>query len=155
MSAARYRAIALVHPDFDAAAGPPGFSLTPDGRLATVTEDASVRQAVLLLLSTRPGERVNRPNYGCHLFRLAFAPADDTTAGLAIHYVASALQRWEPRVSVLSLDAARAPEDPALLEVRLRYRVKATQNEDDMAVVVPVAGAGPGTADRATERSPA
>ena len=32
----------------------------------------------------RPGERVNRPRYGCHLFRLAFAPADDTTAGLAI-----------------------------------------------------------------------
>ncbi|WP_051973393.1 GPW/gp25 family protein [Cryobacterium sp. MLB-32] len=155
MTAPRYRAIALVHPDFDASAGAPGFTLTPDGRLATVTEDASVRQAVLLLLSTRPGERVNRPHYGCHLFRLAFAPADDTTAGLAIHYVASALQRWEPRVSVLSLDAARAPEEPALLEVRLRYRVKATQHEDEMAVAVPVSGAGPVAASRTTERGPA
>ena len=143
MNTPRNRAIALVHPDFDASAGSPGFGLTPDGRLATVTEDASVRQAVLLLLSTRPGERVNRPNYGCHLFRLAFAPADDTTAGLAIHYVGRALQRWEPRVSVLSLDAARSRDDPALLEVLLRYRVKATQHEDEMTVAVPVSGTGP------------
>ncbi|MDH6236124.1 GPW/gp25 family protein [Cryobacterium sp. CG_9.6] len=140
MSAPRYRAIALMHPDFDASAGPAGFRLTSDGRLATVTADASVRQAVLLLLSTRPGERVNRPTYGCHLFRLAFAPADDTTAGLAIHYVASALQRWEKRIDVLSLDAARSADAPELLEVRLRYRVRATQNDDEVAVVVPLAG---------------
>ena len=39
-----------------------------------------------------------RPGYGCHLFRLAFAPNDDTTAGLAIHYVRQALERWEPRI---------------------------------------------------------
>lgn len=138
MNAPRYRAIAMRHPDFDAAAGTPGLQLTPDGRLAMVTDAAAVRQAVVLLLSTRPGERVNRPDYGCHLFRLAFAPADDTTAGLAIHYVARAIEQWEDRIAVVSLDAAPAPEDPALLEVRLRYRLGAAHEEDEIVVAVPV-----------------
>ena len=96
----------------------------------------------MLLLSTRPGERVNRPDYGCHLFRLAFAPADDTTAGLAIHYVARAVERWEPRVAIVSIDAERAVDDASLLEVRMRYRVRATQYDDDVSIVVPVENRG-------------
>ncbi|MCA4135435.1 GPW/gp25 family protein [Arthrobacter sp. M4] len=142
MSAPRYRSVAFIHPDFDASAGLPGLRVTPAGRLAEVTDAASVRQALLLLLSTRPGERVNRPNYGCHLFRLAFAPADDTTAGLAIHYVARAVEQWEPRITVLALDAFRPEDDPSLLEVRLRYRVKTTQREDQLAITLPVASGG-------------
>ncbi|UZX04930.1 GPW/gp25 family protein [Arthrobacter sp. CDRTa11] len=142
MSAPRYRSIAFIHPDFDAGAGVPGLRLTPAGRLGVVTDAASVRQALLLLLSTRPGERINRPTYGCHLFRLVFAPADDTTAGLAIHYVARAVEQWEPRINVLSLDAGRSPETPELLEVRLRYRVRTTQLEDEIAIAVPVASGG-------------
>jgi phage baseplate assembly protein W len=138
MTASRYRAVAFVHPDFDALSGAPGLRLSARGALATVSDADSVRQAVLLLLSTRPGERVNRPDYGCHLFRLAFAPADDTTAGLAIHYVARAIATWERRITVLSLDAARAADEPALLEVRLRYRVRTTRAEDELAVTVPV-----------------
>ncbi|MFI7742508.1 GPW/gp25 family protein [Kocuria rhizosphaericola] len=138
MNAPRYRAVAFRHPDFDVGGGPPGLQLGPDGRLAMVTDTAAVRQAVVLLLSTRPGERVNRPDYGCHLFRLAFAPADDTTAGLAIHYVARAIERWEDRIAVVSLDAAPSAEEPAVLEVSLRYRLRATHDEDEIVVAVPV-----------------
>ncbi|SDW70439.1 hypothetical protein SAMN04487912_104151 [Arthrobacter sp. cf158] len=142
MSTPRYKSVAFIHPDFDSSAGVPGLRITPAGRLATVTDAASVRQALLLLLSTRPGERVNRPTYGCHLFRLAFAPADDTTAGLAIHYVARAVEQWERRITVLSLDASRSPEDPEVLEVRLRYRVRTTQLEDEIAIALPVESGG-------------
>jgi phage baseplate assembly protein W len=142
MSAPRYRAIYFAHPDLDVVTGPPGLRLTAAGRLATVTDAASIRQALLLLLSTRPGERVNRPSYGCHLFRLAFAPADDTSAGLAIHYVARAVERFEKRVVILSLDAGRAEQEPAILEVRMRYRIKATQQTDDITVAVPADSSG-------------
>ncbi len=142
MSAPRYKSVAFIHPDFDASAGMPGLRLTPSGSLATVTDAASVRQALLLLLSTRPGERVNRPTYGCHLFRLVFAPADDTTAGLAIHYVARAVEQWERRITVLSLDASRSPDEPEVLEVRLKYRVRTTQLEDEITIALPVESGG-------------
>jgi hypothetical protein len=95
-----------------------------------VDDSDSVRQAILLLLSTIPGERVMRPDYGCQLHRLVFSPNDETTAGLAIHYVRQALDRWEPRIDVLRLDAERNTEDPEQLIISLEYRVRATQQTD-------------------------
>ena len=83
-----------------------------------VEDDASIRQSLLLLLSTSPGERVMRPDYGCSLRRLVFAPNDDTTAGLAIHYVRQAVERWEPRVEIL----ASMPVATRSIPERLRHR---------------------------------
>lgn len=99
-----------------------GLVLSMRGGVELVADSDAVRQAILLLISTRPGERVMRPEYGCQLFRLAFAPNDDTTAGLAIHYVRIALDRWEPRIVVLKLDATRNPEHQSRLDIDLQYR---------------------------------
>ncbi len=137
MTAPRYRAVAFVIPGFDDAEAP-GLRLDARGRLARVDDAASIRQALLLLLSTRPGERVNRPGYGCHLWRLAFEGADDTTAGLAIHYVTQAVETWEKRVEVLDVVAGVPDDDPSLLEVRMTYRVQSTRTSDSVAVAVPI-----------------
>jgi len=94
--------------------------------VAMVSGDDSVRQALLLLLSTIPGERVMRPTYGSELHRLVFAPNDQTTAGLAIHYVRRAVSRWEPRVDIVDVDAGPHPDLPDQLVIRLDYRVRAT-----------------------------
>ncbi|HWU86812.1 MAG TPA: GPW/gp25 family protein, partial [Kofleriaceae bacterium] len=80
--------------------------------------------ALLMLLSTRPGERVLRPEYGCDLHRLVFEPNDETTAGVAIYHVRRAIERWEPRVEILDLDGGPDPEDPGRLEIVLEYRVR-------------------------------
>jgi phage baseplate assembly protein W len=96
------------------------------GRVALVTGAAAIRQALLLLLATMPGERVMRPEYGCEIHRLVFAPADDTTAGLAMHYVRQAVERWEPRVELQRVDALFHPDDPTRLDLILDYRVRTT-----------------------------
>ncbi len=137
MTAPRYRAAAFTIPGFDDAAQA-GLRLDGRGRLDTVSDAASIRQALLLLLSTRPGERVNRPGYGCHLWRLAFEGADNTTAGLAIHYVTQAVETWEKRVKVLDVTAGVPEDDPSLLEVRMTYRIQSTLATDHVAVAVPV-----------------
>jgi hypothetical protein len=122
------RAWRFAHPNLDP--GQPGLSTAHTGGIALADESESVRQAILLLLSTIPGERVMRSQYGCDLFRLVFSPNDDTTAGLAIHYVRQALDRWEPRIETTSLNAGRAASDPALLEIRVEYRIRRTAHED-------------------------
>jgi phage baseplate assembly protein W len=106
---------------------PAGPVLTTTGALSTVDGDEAVRQALTLLLSTSPGERLMRPQYGCHLRRLAFAANDDTTAGLAVHYVRQAIERWEPRVEIVALDAT---VDEERLVIRLRYQVRASLTRD-------------------------
>lgn len=141
MSGPRERAFRFVHPDLDAGEGVAGLRLSTTGGVDMVEGDASIRQAVLLLLSTLPGERVMRPGYGCELHRLVFQPNDDTTAGFAIHYVGSALKTWEPRVELLSVDANRNPEEPSRLDVTLEYRVRASQQRDRLTVPLFLAGA--------------
>jgi Bacteriophage baseplate protein W len=118
----------FIHPDL---AAPPGSGLHADaaGGIEMVTGDRSIYQAVLLLISTRPGERVMRPGYGCDISPFLFAPNDDTTAGLAIHFVRQAVERWEPRVDVLGVDAVRDELDPEVLRITLSYRVRATLAE--------------------------
>lgn len=126
MADRRYRAWRFVHPDFDLEEANVGLCLSNTGSIRMVDEQASVRQAILLLLTTIPGERVMRPGYGCNLHRLVFSPNDDTTHGLAIHYVRQALQRWEPRIEITSLDACRNDADPGRMDIHLEYRLKKT-----------------------------
>ena len=158
INAARYRAWRFVHPDIVAEEGAlsGGLQVTPRGRIDMVQDDASIRQSLLLLLSTSPGERVMRPEYGCYLRRLVFAPNDETTAGLAIHYVRQAVGRWEPRVEIIGVDAGRAdvlgrgvdPDKdgpkggpkPEQLLILLDYRVRATRRVEAIAYSLDLTG---------------
>lgn len=115
-----------------------GFAVTPTGRIDTVCDDLALRQSLLLLLSTAPGERVMRPAYGCPLDRFVFAPNDDTTAGLVMHEVQVAIARCEPRVEVLKVDAGVDPLDDTRLAIALTYRVRATAAIDTLTVPVPL-----------------
>ncbi|MFY1623023.1 GPW/gp25 family protein [Micromonospora sp. WMMD723] len=129
------RALRFVGAGFDAGrAG--GLALTATGGLAVTDGDETVRQALYLLLSTTPGERLMRPGYGSRLHRLVFAPNDDTTAGLAIHYVRQAIRRWEPRIEVIDVDAGPDPGDPWRLVIRLDYRVRASLSPGQLVLSV-------------------
>lgn len=117
-----------------------GLSFSPTGGLQMVEERESVRQAVLLLLSTRTGERVMRPDYGCDLHKLVFSPNDDTTAGLAMHYVRQAIERWEPRIVIERIDAGRDEAYPERLNVLLEYRLSSSQTRDSLIFSVNLTG---------------
>jgi phage baseplate assembly protein W len=136
-------------------ARPEGVALTPAGRVALVSGDDAIRQSIILLLTTMPGERVMRPDYGCPLHRLLFAPNDATTAGLAIHYVRQSLVRFEPRIDIVSLDAqaagasaggatsaddARALDEASKLIVSLVYRVRSTNRQASLDLEVGLYG---------------
>jgi phage baseplate assembly protein W len=145
-------------PPYDAKPEDPvGLMIDPAGGIDTVADDDAIRQSLMLLISTRPGERVMRPEYGCDLSRLVFSPNDDTTAGLAIHFVRQAVERWEPRVEVLRVDAGRVdasrdleeatrldaeeatqrdPNEATRIELVLKYRVRATLRTDSVVVGV-------------------
>ncbi len=118
----------------------PGLNVSPTGGIEMVEEKESVRQAIFLLISTIPGERVMRPEYGCDLYKLIFAPNDQTTSGLAIHYVKQAVERWEKRVEILFLDAFANREDEEKLNIVMEYRLRATQTIDQLNFSLHLAG---------------
>lgn len=137
-----FRAWHFLYPGLDAPDDGAGLRFAATGGIDMVQYNESIRQALLLLLSTRPGERVMRPDYGCDIHRLIFSPNDDTTAGLAIYYVQKAIDRWEPRVDVLQLDAGRDPYAPERLTVMLQYRVRVTRHTELLSFSINLAEGG-------------
>jgi phage baseplate assembly protein W len=140
MKKSRYRAWKFIHPDLDAQDEFAGLSIAATGGIEMVEEKDSVRQAIFLLLSTIPGERVMRPDYGCDLYKLIFAPNDQTTAGLAIHYVKQAIERWEKRVEILYLDAYNDRQNQEKLNIVMEYRLRAMQTIDQLNFSLHLAG---------------
>jgi phage baseplate assembly protein W len=84
---------------------------------------AHIEQLVLQVLMTAPGERINRPDFGCGIKRLVFAPGGDVAATLAQTTIYQALTKWLPAAITVSEVSAQA--DDAVLRIRVGYVVKA------------------------------
>lgn len=107
------------------------YPLRIDGRggIALASEDQAIERAMKIILSTAKGERRMRPNFGCAIHDLVFAPNDATTAGLIRYHVIEALGWWEPRITVVDVEVDTDPDEPARLLVIIRYIVKSTNDE--------------------------
>ena len=101
------------------------IGLDSGGDVAMAAHEEDVRQAILLILGTNPGERVMRPDFGAGLGALVFAPINTTTMALAKHRVEEALITWEPRIDQLTVQVTADPDNGRLL-IEASYRVRLT-----------------------------
>src|SRR6266540_2822204 len=76
------------------------LSIDATGRVALVTREREIEQAVRLILSTSPGERPMRPEFGCGIGEYVFGPANASTAAMIAYDVRRSLESWEPRIDV-------------------------------------------------------
>src|SRR5205085_2613270 len=107
------------------------FPLAVDARggIALVADSDEIEQAILLILKTPKGQRLMRPEFGCQIHDLIFAPVNASTMASAEHYVREALGWWEPRIKVIEVRAAPNLQEPACLELTVIYQIKATHDE--------------------------
>ena len=105
------------------------LQVNPRGELALASGERDIEQAIYIVLSTMPGERVMRPEFGCRVHELVFAPHNAATEGLAALYVKQALDRWEPRIDVMAVDIETDPLHDGALLINVKYRVRDTHNE--------------------------
>lgn len=98
------------------------------GRIALARQERDIEEAIRIILLTPKGQRVMRPEFGCQIHDLIFAPNDATTAGLATYYVEQALGMWEPRIRVQEVNARPDRDDPGRLLIDVDYEVKATHD---------------------------
>ncbi len=92
------------------------------GRTALAGDETYLRGLVEAVLFTRPGERVNRPDYGSGIDRLVFAPAGDQVVHTTKALVQGALQRWLGdllRVEDVGVEADEAPLRFTVIYARL------------------------------------
>ncbi|MDF3303093.1 GPW/gp25 family protein [Streptomyces tropicalis] len=99
----------------------------PTGGIALVSGEREIEEAVRLILSTAPGERPMRPDFGCAIHDLVFAPVNEQTAGRIQHEVYVSLDRWEPRIEVTDVEVT-AGGDRSVLHIDVRYAIRGTNN---------------------------
>lgn len=95
------------------------YDIDPRGRSAEVDDDTHVRQMIEQVLLTSPGERVNRPDFGCGLLQLVFAPNADTLAAALQVTVQGSLQQWLG--ALLVVESVEIACTDARLDVEVRY----------------------------------
>ena len=103
--------------------------LDATGSIALVSHDREIEESIRLILGTAPGERPMRPEFGCRIHDLIFAPNDATTMGLARYYVEDALGMWEPRIQVKDVRVRPDAENNGRLLIHIRYEVNVTHDE--------------------------
>jgi phage baseplate assembly protein W len=111
------------------------LQVNPQGGIALASGERDVEQAIRIILSTAPGERVMRPEFGCRIHELVFAPHDAATESLIVYYVEEALAQWEPRIDVQEVDVSADPGRDGSLLIEIKYRVKDTH--DERSIVYP------------------
>ena len=98
------------------------------GRIAMARDEQDIEQSIRMILLTPKGQRTMRPDFGCSVHELIFAPNNGTIAGLAAYYVEEALNMWEPRIQVTDVNAHPDSGDPSRLFIEIQYEVKATHD---------------------------
>ena len=102
-------------------------AINRNGSVRLVTGTEEVDAAIRMILSTVPGERVMRPDFGCSMWEQLFAPLTATTLGLIEQAVREALERWEPRIELESVDAV-GEQSTGTVHITVAYRVKSTND---------------------------
>jgi Bacteriophage baseplate protein W len=95
------------------------------GRTAETDADDHVRDLIEQVLFTAPGERVNRPTFGCGLLQLVFAPNSAELAAATQFLVQGALQQWLG--DLILVEAVEVESVDASLKVSVQYVVRRTQ----------------------------
>jgi hypothetical protein len=99
---------------------------TPASGFALVTGDREIIEAIQLILSTAPGERPMRPEFGCGVHDFVFDSIDASTVGRMELAIRDALDRWEPRVFVETVEFNLDYVGEGRLIIDIGYRVRAT-----------------------------
>lgn len=94
------------------------------GRTRLRDDAGHVRDMLELVLFTSPGERVNRPDFGCGLAQLVFAGNSPELAMSVELTVRAAVQRWLS--DVLTLESLAVSSEDSTLSIDLTYRLRAT-----------------------------
>jgi len=106
---------------------PIGWPLLPrvvDGGLHYPGFEESIRQSIKIILLTRQGEQLMRPNFGAGLNQFLHEPNTLITRRRIRDAVQTSLIRWEPRVVLQRVDVWEVEQQPESLRVEIVYQIK-------------------------------
>ena len=116
------------------------LQVNPRGEIALAGGEQDIEQAIGIILETKPGERVMRPEFGCRAHELLFEPRDVVLQTLMQRYVQQALEMWEPRILLQSVNVFFDSGADGSVFVEINFIIK--ESHDERSIVYPFFLAG-------------
>jgi len=110
---------------------PPNFDLSTKSML-TSSNEQDIDESLKILLSTRLGERIMVPDYGCDLQDLLFSSLTLTLKNVVSEQINKAILYHEPRIDVDKIDISQGNELEGELLIIIEYRVRSTNSRRNL-----------------------
>jgi hypothetical protein len=106
---------------------PPEFSRKAE-QVRMSTDERDIEESLQILLSTRLGERIMHPDYGCDLTDLIFEPLSVAVKTYIFNLVETAILYHEPRILLNKIDLLADSENEGLVKIKVDYTVSSTNS---------------------------
>lgn len=106
---------------------PPTFSKEKRG-VGMISDEEDIQSSLKILLSTRVGERIMQPKYGCSLDHLLFEPLNTTMKTYIKGLIRMAILHFEPRIEVNAITLETAPDAEGRIDITISYTIRATNS---------------------------
>lgn len=115
---------------------------SPDanGHLAFPSFEDSVRQMIRVILLTRPGEQLMRPQFGAGLARFVDQPNTIETRRRVREVVVEALERWEPRIFVEEVAVEEVADQPTAIRIDIAFQLRRTGLRSQVGLTMTLGG---------------
>ena len=111
---------------------PPEFHRHSDAiQVKVVAEEDDIRESLAILLSTRPGERIMHPAYGCSIQAMVFETVNESTITEIRDMVERAVLFFEPRITLESIDVNTDEVYDGKITLQLNYRIRTTNTRSN------------------------
>lgn len=98
--------------------------------------EQSIRESIQIVLRTRPGEQLMRPQFGAGLEDFLHQPNTLATRRRVRDLVQQSLERWEDRILLDRIEVWEVPEQPARIRVEIAYRLRRTGASQQLALTM-------------------
>lgn len=114
-----------------------GWSFPPEFKentqaVAMLTDEEDIKSSLEILLSTKVGERIMQPKYGCNMDELLFNPLNRTLKTFVSELIKTAILYHEPRIDVEKIDITKGDDLSGELLVLIDFKVRATNSRINM-----------------------
>ncbi|HEY8023227.1 MAG TPA: GPW/gp25 family protein [Burkholderiaceae bacterium] len=109
---------------------PPEFS-KQEG-LKTVADERDIHESLIILLSTRPGERIMQPDFGCGLRSQVFEVMSEGAVMTIKDLISRAILFFEPRITLDRIVMDDSDIIDGLLKIRIEYTIRTTNSRHNM-----------------------
>jgi phage baseplate assembly protein W len=106
---------------------PPTFD-AGTGTVVMTSDEVDIQLSLQILLSTRQGERVMIPDYGCNLDKMVFEPMTTTFKTYISEMIRTAILYYEPRIDLNSVKIDDSRETEGVILIILDYTVRTTNS---------------------------